>query len=145
NSGDGIWISASNTIVQGNFIGINSAGDTSVPNRGNGISIQVGNDNMIGGPGPAEGNVISGNGAPPSQVGDGIQVSGGADHTMIYGNLIGTDATGTKKVGNNAYGISVELNVTNTQIGGSNLGEGNVISGNKIDGIYLSPGSTNTH
>ena len=58
-------------IIQGNLIGTNPAGDASIPNGGDGISLSdLTFACTIGGTTPAARNVISGNG------GDGIQVDG---------------------------------------------------------------------
>ena len=81
--------SASGTKVQNNYIGLNAAGSSPIFN-GTGISI---NNNAgvstIGGTGPGDGNVISGNN------GNGINIQTGSNGTIIQGNLIGLDAGGS--------------------------------------------------
>ncbi len=57
-----------------------------------------------------------------------------ATNNVIQGNLIGTDITGTKPLGNNGPGISLSDSGDNT-IGGAARGAGNVISANNADGI----------
>jgi parallel beta-helix repeat protein len=76
-----------------------------------------------------EGNLLSG--ATTSA----IQIIGGSD-IVIAGNLIGTDATGTKALGSGFSAIEIDTFASDVRIGGSGSGEGNVISGNWI-GIYL--------
>ena len=82
----------------------------------------------------AEGNVISGS------AGYGVWIAG-VDTTQITvaGKLIGTDATGTKALGNAADGVRVEGSV-NT-IGGTAAGTANIISGNLGNDIVLAGNS----
>jgi titin len=54
---------------------------------------------------------------------------------VVEGNYIGTDVTGTQALGNHD-GILVYNNPS--VIGGTDAGAGNVISGNRNDGIFLS-------
>jgi hypothetical protein len=61
--------------------------------------------------------------------------SGGGVH-RVQGNYIGTDASGTLDVGNGTDGIGHNVR-SNDIIGGSNPGEGNLISGNDSDGISI--------
>jgi parallel beta-helix repeat protein len=53
----------------------------------------------------------------------------------IVGNFIGTDVTGSLARAGGSHGIWV--NTAGNLIGGTNSGDGNVISGNGDDGIYL--------
>ncbi len=55
---------------------------------------------------------------------------------IIQSNLIGLDATGGTAVPNQNNGILIESSAGNT-IGGSEAGQGNVISGNTINGLVL--------
>ena len=122
-------ISASNTI-QGCFIGTDTTGTNAfVGNTNYGISI-FSAGNTIG-----PGNVISGNAYA------GILLSGNAaTGNKIIGNLIGTDASGKATAGNKFDGIYLTNAIAN-QIGGTNTGAGNVISGNFRNGIVLIGGS----
>ncbi len=115
-----VLFGADNSTVQGNFIGTDSTGTRSLGNADQGISILT-NNCLIGGPTPGAGNIISGNGL-------GIFDNGDAG-TLIQGNYIGTDITGTKAVGN---GDGVWLWSDGSGIGGTAPGAGNVISGNGI-------------
>lgn len=83
---------------------------------------------IIGGPGPGEGNVISGGGNAGIEM---RELSG--DGTTIQGNLIGTDTSGTADFGNRFLGILV--GGTNTVVGGADPGARNVISGNDGGGV----------
>jgi hypothetical protein len=153
--GAGNLISANNTgirgfgdgsQIQGNLIGTDYTGTHALGN-GIGINFQdTGNNILIGGPtmhvasgwvtGDA-GNVISGNYT-------GIWFSDAAYYpphsgNVIEGNLIGTDITGTKPIGNHGGpGIFLGVNTTYTTIGGSNPGDRNIISGNAT-GIAMNP------
>ena len=61
--------------------------------------------------------------------------SGGTFTSVVQGNYIGTDITGTLARGNIAAGISIG-SAPGTIVGGSASGEGNVISGNGT-GIHI--------
>ena len=63
--------------------------------------------------------------------------------TAVVGNLIGTDATGLKRLAN-AAGVAIETGATRNSIGGSAVGSRNVISGNVGAGIALNPLSSRT-
>ena len=65
----------------------------------------------------------------------GILIGPGTTGNKVVGNFIGTDATGTQKLGNN-YGIHVYDGSNNT-IGGTTAGERNVISGNERIGVVV--------
>ena len=72
--------------------------------------------------------------------GGGIVLNGtGANLSVVEGDFIGTDATGTQRLGNgsyhNNYGVTV-LGAGGVTIGGQEPGQGNVISGNR-NGIRL--------
>ncbi|HET8674935.1 MAG TPA: zinc-dependent metalloprotease family protein [Blastocatellia bacterium] len=112
---------ASNTTIQGNYIGTNAAGDTAVFNNAYGIYVESGN-NTIGGGATDAGNLIVN--------GIGIYVAfGGTAGTTIQGNKIGTNAAGTAALNSTNTGIEVR-STTNILIGGANPGERNIISGN---------------
>lgn len=135
NNFDGILIGSfttAATTVQGNRIGTSADGMSKIPNGGDGIHIDLGNNNVIGGSAPGAGNLISGNGKVSSGLGRGSGISVGSLNNVIQGNLIGTDATGTGPLGNLEDGI---LGGRNTTVGGTGAGEGNVIAFNGLRGI----------
>ena len=119
--------------VQGNYIGVGLDGKP-IENF-TGIAVQDAQKTLIGGTAKGAGNVISGNG-------DGILLSGTGGTTMagseytIQGNTIGLDPTGTVAVGN-FNGIRVGGGVGESIIGGNEPNAGNVISGNRGNGIVL--------
>jgi hypothetical protein len=55
----------------------------------------------------------------------------------VRGNFIGTDATGTIALANHSDGISIYDSAASNVIGGAVIGAGNLISGNGVDGIYI--------
>jgi hypothetical protein len=135
-SASGIAITAGvvdSLVVTGNFIGILPDGETA---KGNWIG--VGHVTQLGGVDPASRNIISGN-----TVGFSGELATGAGPAAatVQGNYLGTNASGTKAVPNIAAAISLDSTVTthcetaqfdlsNTRIGGSTAGAGNLISGN---------------
>ena len=118
-------------VIQGNFIGLNVAGNADLGNVNNGIVLYNAPANTIGGASPGAGNVISGNDA------SGIYVYlGAATGNWIAGNYIGVNAAGTAAISNSADGITLGEAPGNL-IGGTNAGAGNLISGNGLAGMYL--------
>ncbi|MCB1604909.1 MAG: CSLREA domain-containing protein, partial [Xanthomonadales bacterium] len=102
----------SNSIV-GNFIGTFKDGVTSAGNIYTGVSFfgGVANNNWIGavsGSNTISPNVISANGT-------GIYIDS-MDNLVIRGNYIGTDVTGTERIGNTYGGIEI-VNGTNIEVG----------------------------
>ncbi|MGZ5482374.1 MAG: beta strand repeat-containing protein [Pyrinomonadaceae bacterium] len=126
---DGIYITSSNNVIAGNFIGTDVLGANDFGNTLDGIFIEDGASNTIGGTAPAARNLISGNGQY------GIQVFYyAALNNLIQGNYIGTNASGTAAVGNSNYAVFLFLS-SNGTVGGTAAGAGNVISGNNGNAI----------
>jgi parallel beta-helix repeat protein len=121
--------SGNNNVIQSNLIGTNITGQVALPNL-IGVNLQSAS-NLLGGQDPGQENVISGN----STFGLLLFQSSSTSNS-IFGNLIGTDVTGTIDVGNGIDGIRVVLATAN-RIGGSQPGQGNVISGNGQRGVFL--------
>jgi parallel beta-helix repeat protein len=129
--GAGILLESDDNSIVGNRIGIAAA--TAAPNDF-GVLIDDGSEgNTIGGTDPtADRNVLSGNSVA------GVYIEGGtATGSVVEGNMIGTNAAGTAAVPNGQDGIRIIGNSSSNLIGGDGAGEGNVISGNGIRGIYL--------
>ena len=120
------------TTVQGNRIGTSADGMKAIPNGGDGVRIDSGNNNVIGGSAAGAGNLISGNGRVASGLGHGNGITVGSSNNIIQGNLIGTDATGTGPLPNLDDGI---FGGRNTTVGGIGAGERNVIAFNGLRGI----------
>lgn len=115
--------SCSGTKIQGNFIQLLVDGVTPGASANNAISLELTSSSQIGGltstPGTGPGNVIG------RAVLNGIQLTGAND--IVQGNLIGTDATGTKAVGIGQNGILI------TDIGIGSSGDFNTIGGATVD------------
>lgn len=106
--------------------------------RSNGVFAWTGG-NTIGGTTADKRNLISGNNFATTLLDSGIALRGFGSPTLVQGNLIGTDRTGTKVLGNVGYGVLIDS--PNNVIGGA--GAGNVIAGNQSGGIYAAS-SNNT-
>ena len=73
--------------------------------------------------------------------GSGIHLMGNGGN-MIEGDYLGPDITAVNRVGNGRTGIEVD-NSPDNLIGGPGAGQGNIISSNRTDGIFIhNPGST---
>ncbi len=134
-------------LIEGDFLGTNAAGTQVFPPNSSsggtldGILLKSSTNNTIGGTAPADRNLISGNGQ------NGIEIPLYLDTgNLIQGNLIGTDITGTKALGNGQSGIDMYGGSgSSCTVGGSVAGAGNVISGNpvgvEVAGPYLIQGN----
>jgi parallel beta-helix repeat protein len=139
NNRHGIETSIStSTKIQGNIIGLTATGNAALGNSERGIDVRGDNGTIIGTDGDGtddatEGNIISANGWY------GIVVTASSSNTRIAGNKIGTNAEGTLAMGNASQGIFISES-TGTIIGTNGDGqsdnlEGNLISGNQVQGI----------
>jgi titin len=91
----------SGIIVQGNYIGLDKTGLVALGNNGDGIEINDAN-NVIGGTGAGEGNVIAFNGQ------DGVYITGSADdQNLISGNSIFSNG-----------GLGIDLTPNGVGVGG---------------------------
>ncbi|TAH21722.1 MAG: T9SS C-terminal target domain-containing protein [Cytophagales bacterium] len=129
--------------VQGNYIGTDASGASSLGNTTDGIILEFGaNNNVIGGATASTRNLISGNG------GNGISISNsGTSNNQIKGNYIGTNISGTGAIPNGTsggYGIVLFNNASGNLIGGTVAGEGNLISGNTSIGLAIDSSTNNT-
>jgi titin len=164
NGGHGILIagdppegtgSNSGHLILSNYIGTDASGSIRLGNAGSGVYISAGSGHQIGD--TNRGNVISGNGR------DGITIAGSADSATgrfavsgmrVFGNLIGTDATGSDAVnylGNAGHGVAI-YNSQNNRIGDETItaGHGNTIafngaSGVAVEGTAGNPGSADAN
>ena len=84
----------------------------------------------IGGTTALARNVISGN------RGSGVVVEGDSAGTLVEGNYVGIDPTGTQPLGNAGSGVSIDISPSTT-IGGSTQDSGNVISANAQAGVSM--------
>jgi hypothetical protein len=131
----GITIQNSRDIsVMGNFVGTNYNGSIAIPNNGSGIYISNCNYIYIYGCSINDNpfvyyNVISGNN------GHGIEIVY-TNYVFIRGNFIGINAYNNNVIPNKFNGIKVGRSTSNIIVGGV-IPLGNVISGNKKNGIYV--------
>lgn len=126
----GITIDGSiGNLVEGNYLGTNANGSASLPTPGD-FGIEIRNSvglNTIGGAFAGSGNLISGN------VRAGVRILS-SEATVVQGNQIGTDWSGTTTLGvTSVFGIQL-TDVARSAIGGSS--RRNLISGNFI-GIQM--------
>lgn len=113
----GIRISdVANAIIADNFVR---------GNGGDGVQV-ISSPNAL-----VSNNEISGNG------GDGLQVSASSDGTTITGNHIGTNLAGDTAIPNTEHGIRL-LDSLDVVIGGPDASDRNLISGNLMDGVFVS-------
>ncbi|MGD0258843.1 MAG: hypothetical protein ABSD29_03365 [Verrucomicrobiota bacterium] len=133
NGGSGVYLVGSGTtgnLVEGNYIGTDTNGSLAIPNVGDGVTVNGAPANTIG-----PGNLLSGN----SQ--GGVSLNGaGAASNLVQGNYIGTDASGGKALGNQYSGVTI-FGGNNNVVGGTTAAARNVISANKLSGIYITTNS----
>ena len=122
-TGVGLGLYPTGTIVQGNYIGTDPAGDYAIPN-GDGVIVGGGSGTLIGGDEPSDRNIISGNDR-------GVVIFG--NDTQVSGNRIGTNAAGDAAIPNQ---VGLDVRGSNTVIGGDTPAQINVISGN-VKGIWI--------
>lgn len=138
NVGNGVAIQqASNTTVQGNYIGTNPSGTAALANTGSGVSISgAATNNTIGGMTTGARNVISGNGS------NGVGIANTTGN-KVQGNYIGTKADGASALANAGSGVGISGGAAANTVGGTTTSAGNVISGNNSDGVQMiSAGTT---
>lgn len=132
-SGVAIRSSASQNLLEGNFIGTDVTGTAALPNSTHGVVLDsLAHDNFIGSTTAGGRNVISGN----AQDGVRVQASGTTEN-IIEGNLIGTAVNGADPLPNGQDGVGIRVSASGNIVGGTGAGAGNVISGNTDDGIQV--------
>lgn len=121
----GIRIGGWYGVVSGNSTGVDVTGQKALPNF-DGIFVSDWAFHVtVGGKSPGEANVSSGN--------KSINIDSWGYGTRILGNMIGTDATGTKAIDEStAFNVILEAGATNCVVGGTTPGERNIISGAQI-------------
>jgi parallel beta-helix repeat protein len=137
-----IGAGSTGNLIQGNRIGTDLSGMMALGNRYEGVFATNTGPNTIGGTAPGAGNIISGN------LSRGIFLSP-AWGTVIQGNLIGVDATGTNALGNGtvvlAAAVELEAGSHDNQVGGSAANAGNRIAFAPYlrSGVRVRTGATN--
>jgi titin len=123
----GVYIFGNSNLIQGNYIGTDVSG-TQALGGSRGVLVAMGSSNTIGGAAPGAGNLISGNN-------NGVEIGNGGN--TVQGNLIGTDVTGTRALGNQIGVFLQGPSGPGSLIGGTAAGAGNLISGNRGDGVQI--------
>ena len=138
NGGSGVYLNGAGStgnLIQGNYIGTDTNGNLAIGNGGDGVTANGARVNTIGGTNAGAGNLLSGN----SQGGVGLK-GAGTDSNLVQGNLIGTDASGRLARGNTFSGVTV-LSGNSNLIGGATTAARNIISANKLAGVYITTNS----
>ncbi len=148
---DGVYVAAgaSANLIEGNFIGTDKTGMSSVGNDYQGVGIDSASNNTLGGTATGTGNVISGG----DELGVAIFGSGGgsSSNNLILGNIIGLAADGSTALGNSYSGIYLGTGsdfgetagtATNNTIGGTTSAAYNVIASNGNYGVWLTGSTT---
>ncbi|HVS34199.1 MAG TPA: SdrD B-like domain-containing protein [Gemmataceae bacterium] len=136
----GVGIGTADNVVEGNDIGTDATGTKIVDACGRSLGntlygVEVaGSGNTIGGVVAGAGNVISGNAI------DGVYII--ASDNVVEGNFIGTDATGLP-LPNNRDGVLISGGSSDSTIGGTTTGAGNVIAFNPFIGVQVDGANDN--
>jgi parallel beta-helix repeat protein len=122
--------------VKDNMIGVNAAGDATVPNGGfaglAGVVVLSSSGNTL------EGNVIGGNAGP------GVKITGdGADGNRLLGNWIGTDTAAALELGNDGRGVDIDGGDNNVVGDAGSSSGSNTITHNGGDGVSVVSGTGN--
>jgi parallel beta-helix repeat protein len=150
NPSDGIDLySCNSNTIQGNLIGVDASGQHALGNGGVGMYLLDSSYNLLGGSSSGQGNVISANGS--SGIWIDAELSASIEN-HVQGNFIGTDRSGTLRLGNSHDGVDLQSRNSNSnsygnEIGGSApwlngswgsvpAGVGNVIAFNGGVGVY---------
>lgn len=133
---------SSNHIIQCNYIGLKPDGistETTQAQRGLQVFGSAAATNvLIGGANAGEGNVIGGH------TQDGVSITGAlASHITLQGNIIGLSADASTAVPNRS-GIVTQTNAHTIHVGGTNTGEGNLVSGNTQRGVLFNQAGSNS-
>jgi len=134
NGGNGVSLmdKGNSNVIVGNYVGTDVTGTIDLGNRGHGISMELaGFNNLI------QRNLASGN------VRAGVCLSDhGSNYNVVVGNLIGTDASGTKAIPNDWCGVFIGfMGASFNRVGGTRPEERNVISGNPAGVVLYGPGA----
>lgn len=126
--------------IVGNFLGIDASGTVGAASYVRGamsVNMQAGaHDNLVGAPGAANRNVISGN------YHHGIaSYDEGTDHNVIQNNLIGSNPAGTAAITNFGHGVDINTWSSFTLVGGIGFQERNVIVASGQSAVEISHGA----
>ncbi len=134
NTADGVqidYVGTSGNVVEGDYIGTDASGGVALGNGRAGVYLWSGvSGNIIGGTNAAARNVIAASGQY------GVIIDAGSTGNTVEGNYIGTDASGSHALGN-AVGVTIQGGASDNTIGGTAAGARNIISANRIEGVYI--------
>lgn len=136
NYGSAVYVdgpSSTGNLIQGNFLGTDTTGTSALGNN-YGVWIWDASNTTIAG------NLISGNSWAGVRI-LGKNTSAFETTTLVQGNRIGTDASGTSALGNLQAGV--EIWATGNTIGGHAPGAGNLIAFNGRAGVSVVGGTRN--
>jgi PKD repeat protein len=141
NGGRGVALfdlDTNDNVIRNNLVGLNPSSTAALANRGHGIDINTGaKRTIVGGLGPNERNVISGNSGSGGETSHGLQTR---DNSWV-GNYFGTDASGTAAptwARNGQVNLSIEDRVINTYVAH------NVFANNLYGGVKAHKQATGT-
>jgi PKD repeat protein len=121
--GINVWNRSHSNLIIGNYVGTDIAGTSALGRGGIGVG---GSNNRV------EGNLVSGN--PDQELSVG---SYGGCCNVVIGNLIGTDASGSRAIANGTGGTGISSGGAYNRVGGTTPAERNIVSGKDI-GINVS-------
>jgi hypothetical protein len=138
NATNGVQIDGSGTsgnVIEGNNIGLKSAGLNKLGNAQSGVLIDSGaSSNVVGGSAVAARNFISGNGSHGVEIRDS-----GTFGNSVEGNDIGLPFSGSNVVGNTFDGVAIYLGAADNLVGTT----ANIIAENGRAGVTIvSPGTS---
>jgi CSLREA domain-containing protein len=120
-------------VVAGCFVGTDASGTAAKGNAANGVYVgERSARNRIGGPDPADRNLISGNQGSANPAAIRILT----DVNVVQNNLIGVDRSGAKPLPNAGAGVWIQRT--------ANRVVGNVIAFNAGNGVWVTEGAGNT-
>ncbi|MFY9572266.1 MAG: BACON domain-containing carbohydrate-binding protein, partial [Blastocatellia bacterium] len=131
-----LLITNGGNLIEACFIGTDSNGTSAAEGPSGpeavsaGVSVRGSPNNTVGGTTTAARNIIAG------LDGNGINISNGTTGTLVRGNFIGSDVTGSTSLGNQRIGVNIAGSSQNT-IGGTVAGAANLLSGNVDWGVFL--------
>lgn len=115
-------------VVEGNYIGTDISGQTAIANR---FGIALGGDVRVGGPSPAQANLISAN-----RQGALVQFRT-LTRLRVQGNVVGSNAGISLIPGVQDQGVVLNSTFADAVIGGAAAYEGNVIVGSGFAAVYI--------
>ncbi len=126
-------------VIIGNIIGLNAAGDTAIGNARVGVIVANGaHFNDVGSSDSKNGNVISGNALGGVVIGQsGYLPVNDPSGTWVENNLIGTDKTGTRALGNQGTGVTLQEGAQHIVV------RFNVLAGHTMHGAVVANSTNN--